>query len=45
MRWIALLLIFTGCSATRTKVTFTRTHGEPVLSIEFCNDVHGYNRD
>lgn len=35
MRWIALLLVFTGCSATRTKVTVTRVHGEPVISVEF----------
>lgn len=40
MRWIALLLICTGCSATRTKVTVTRVHGEPVISLEFCaNDI------
>lgn len=37
MRWIALLLIFTGCASTR--VSLTRHRGEPVISIEFRNEV------
>lgn len=36
MRWIALILLFTGCSATRvTKISLTRVHGEPCVSVEF----------
>jgi hypothetical protein len=44
MRWIALVLLLSGCSATRTKVTVTRVYGEPVISIEFCGDNDGYKR-
>ncbi len=36
MRWIALLLVVSvGCASNRVKVSITRLHGEPVVSVEF----------
>jgi hypothetical protein len=36
MRWIALVLLCAaGCSSTRARITVTRQHGEPVISVEF----------
>ena len=45
MRWIVLLLLFTGCASTHTKVTVTRAHGEPVISVEFYEHNDGNNRN
>ncbi len=37
MRWIAALMLLSmvGCATNRVKVSVTRIHGEPVVSVEF----------
>ncbi len=34
-KWILLLLVCCGCASQRVRVTVTRVHGEPSVSIEF----------
>ena len=35
-KWIlAGMLLFCGCASQRVRVTVTRVHGEPAVSIEF----------
>jgi hypothetical protein len=32
---IAMFVLFCGCASQRVRVTVTRVHGEPAVSIEF----------
>jgi hypothetical protein len=37
LKWILSLgiVLFCGCAGQRTRITVTRVHGEPSISIEF----------
>lgn len=34
-KWILLGVLFCGCAGQKVRVTVTRVHGEPAVSIEF----------
>jgi hypothetical protein len=35
-KWMLLIIVgLGGCAGQRTRVTLTRVHGEPAISIEF----------
>lgn len=39
-KWILLLLVCCfGCASQRVRVTVTRVHGEPAISVEFEDKV------
>lgn len=41
MRWIALLLLFTGCAAPRiSRVSAGLCNGQPMVQVDFAVDKH-----